>query len=313
MEKLFVEELKYHESEEIISYYLCTEKELRDGQANQFLRVSLADRTGKIVAFVWANAHAVSQEFAEGDIVKVQGKVHRYKNQLQIKVDKIRKAEETEVNLADMLPTTTKDMRFLAEQFFQFVDSVKDEHLAKLLRILYDDKEIFSLFSRCRAAKTWHHNYIGGLLEHTVSVASLCSFAATMYPVDRDLVVTGALLHDLGKIYEYEQLPKVDFTAMGRLIGHLALSDEMVVKTAAKINDFPENLLMKLRHLILSHHGPYENASVRLPQTLEAVVLHMCDNLDAQTIGVKQTVEASADDALWSEFDRLNQRYYYKG
>ncbi|MBN2830540.1 MAG: 3'-5' exonuclease, partial [Candidatus Cloacimonetes bacterium] len=149
MDKTFVEELKYHENEEIISYYLCTEKELRDGAANQFLRMTLADRTGKITAYVWSNANAVSQEFEEGDIVKVQGKIHRYKNQLQLKVDKLRKAEETEVNLADMLPTTQKDMRFLAEQFYRFVDSVKNEFLSKLLKLIFEDKEIFSQFSRC--------------------------------------------------------------------------------------------------------------------------------------------------------------------
>ncbi len=313
MDKLFIEELKYHEGEEIISYFLCTEKELRDGQSSQFLRLSLADKSGKIVAYVWGNAKTVSQEFAEGDIIKVQGKVHRYKNQLQIKVDKLRLADETEVNLADMLPTTKKDLRLLAEKFFRFVDSIENEYLSKMLQIIFDDKEIFTKFSRCPAAKSWHHNYIGGLLEHTVSVADLCDHASEMYPVDRDLLLTGAMLHDLGKIYEYEQLPKVEFTDIGRLIGHLALGDEIVYKTAAKINNFPDNLLMKLRHLILAHHGLYENASVRLPQTLEAVLLHQCDNLDAQTVGVKQTIEASAEDAEWSEFDRLNSRYYYKG
>jgi 3'-5' exoribonuclease len=275
--------------------------------------MTLADRTGKITAYVWSNANAVSQEFDEGDILKVQGKIHRYKNQLQLKIDKLRKAEDTEVNLADMLPTTQKDMRFLAEQFYRFVDSVKNEHLAKLLKIIFEDKEIFSQFSRCPAAKSWHHNYIGGLLEHTVSVTTLCDFAAKMYPIDRDLLVTGAMLHDLGKIYEYEQLPKLEFTDMGRLIGHLAMGDEIIYKTAAKINDFPQELLMKLRHLILAHHGTYENASIRLPQTIEAVLLHQCDNLDAQTIGVNQIIESSADDAVWSEFDRLNSRYYYKG
>ncbi len=313
MDKLFIEELKYHENEEIISYFLCTEKELRDGQASQFLRLSLADKTGKIVGYVWGNAKTVSQEFSEGDVIKVQGKVHRYKNQLQIKIEKLRLADETEVNLADMLPTTKKDLRLLAEKFFRYVDSIENEYYSQLLSIIFDDKDTFTKFSRCPAAKTWHHNYIGGLLEHTVSVVELCSHASEMYPVDRDLLLTGAILHDLGKIYEYEQLPKVEFTDIGRLIGHLALGDEIVYKTAAKINNFPEKQLLKLRHLILAHHGSYENASVRLPQTLEAVLLHQCDNLDAQTIGVKQTIEASAEDADWSEFDRLNSRYYYKG
>ncbi len=141
-------------------------------------------------------------------------------------------------------------------------------------------------------------------------MAALCEFASTLYPVNYDLLITGALLHDVAKVQEYDHRRNIDFTDAGRLIGHLALSDQMVCENAAKILGFPEELLLHLRHLILSHHGEYEKGSVRLPQTLEAIVLHHCDNLDAQATGVAQLIAAIPQNAVWSEYDKLNNRYY---
>jgi len=229
-------------------------------------------------------------------------------------VNNIRKAADDEYDLADFIPKSTKDIGELTEQFFDYIDSIDDEYLKQLLHSIFDDKEFFGLFCRCPAAKNWHHNYVGGLLEHTVSVTRICDFAAHMYPVQRDLLITGAMMHDAGKVYEYNMKTAIDFTTIGRLIGHICLGDEIVCTHAKLINRFPDNTLMKLRHLILAHHGEYEKASARLPQTLEAIVLHYADNLDAQTVGVKQLVEGAVkSDAEWSEYDKLNNRYFYLG
>ena len=210
------------------------------------------------------------------------------------------------------METTGKDINKLSEKLFNYMDGIKNSYLKQLLSKIFDDKEFFTRFAQAPAAKTWHHNYIGGLLEHTISVASICEFATHLYKIDKDLLITGALLHDIGKVLEYSIKPTIEFTAEGRLVGHIPLGDHILSTKSAEIDNFPPDLLFKLRHLVLSHHGEYEKASARLPQTLEAIVLHHADNFDAQTVGVAQLVESvQNDDAKWTEYDKLNNRYYY--
>ena len=222
------------------------------------------------------------------------------------------KVPEEEYNLSDFLETTSKDVNKLSDRFFEYIDNIKDVYMKKLLLNVFEDKEFFTLFAQAPAAKTWHHNYIGGLLEHTISVTSICEFVSHLYSVNKDLLITGAILHDIGKVAEYNVRPTIEFTVEGRLVGHIPLGDKILCEKAAEIDNFPKETLMKLRHLILSHHGEYEKASARLPQTLEAIILHHADNLDAQTVGVIQLVKGiKSEDAIWSEFDKLNSRYYY--
>jgi 3'-5' exoribonuclease len=315
MDKLYVDSLIGYVNEEITSYFLVSEKELRETAKKEFyLRMRLTDRTGNVAANIWNNAKKMKDLFEEGDVVKVKGIVISYKGQTQITINNIRKADDVEFDLSEFVPQTSKDLNKLTEALFYFIDSVKDEHINKLLHIIFDDKEFLSLFSRAPAAKSWHHNYMGGLIEHTVSVAKICDFASRMYPVQSDILIAGALLHDVGKVYEYNLKTVIDFTNLGRLIGHICLGDQMICDTARQINEFPANTLMKLRHLVLSHHGEYEKAAARLPQMLEAVVLHFADNLDAQSVGVSQLVEASIKaDSEWTEFDKIHERYFYLG
>jgi 3'-5' exoribonuclease len=244
-------------------------------------------------------------------VVHVKALVNSYKEQIQLNVSQIRFADYSEYRLEDFVTRSKKDPDTLAEQFFAFVDKVENIWLHKLLQAVFGDKEIFSRFLEAPAAKSWHHNYMHGLIEHTVSVATLCDFVSVMYPVNRDLLLTGALLHDFGKIFEYNTMPAIDFTEVGRLIGHLSLSDQYICEQARMIAGFPDEILLNLRHMILAHHGEYEKASVRLPQTIEALVLHLCDNLDAQSVGVAQMLEAAPENAVWSEYDKLNNRYYH--
>ncbi|PKN78260.1 MAG: 3'-5' exonuclease [Candidatus Cloacimonetes bacterium HGW-Cloacimonetes-1] len=295
---------------EMTGYYLVAEKELREGKQGNYLRMKLQDKSGSSSANIWNNADQEAQGFDEGDIIKIKANVISYKGQVQLTITKVRFADASEYNIEDFLSRSNKDPDLMAAAFFALVDKVENQYLNKLLKLIFEDKEFFAKFYQAPAAKSWHHSYLHGLIEHTVSVATICDFVSTQYPVNYDLLITGAILHDVAKVMEYSSKTKIDFTDIGRLIGHLSLSDQLVCETAAKINGFPEVLLINLRHLILSHHGEYEKASVRLPQTLEAVVLHLADNMDAQTVGVLQLVESAPPNADWTEFDRLNNRYY---
>lgn len=309
---LNVSDLKDRIGQEITSYYLVAEKELREGKNKDFfLRLRLQDKGGSLNAYVWKDAQKEAEGFSEGDVVKVKATVTTYKGQTQLNVAKIRFADHSEYNIEEYLVRSSQDPDELAEKFFGFVDKVENTFLNKLLRSIFEDKDFFARYLQAPAAKNWHHNYLNGLIEHTVAVTTICDFVSGMYPVNYDLLITGALLHDLGKVWEYSPRPAIDFTAIGRMVGHLSLSDQYVCDHAKAIPGFPEELLLNLRHLILAHHGEYEKASVRLPQTLEALVLHLCDNLDAQSKGVAQLLAAAPPDSIWTEFDKLNNRYYH--
>jgi len=311
-EKIFISDLHSYLNKEIISNFIVTQKELREGTKDVFVRMKLADKTGSVSANIWNNARQIGQKFNEGDIIKIKGVVISYKSQIQITVNKVRVLSEEEYDLMEYIETTSKDITKLSDKLFEYIENIQDVYLKELLLSIFEDKEFFTLFANSPAAKTWHHNYLGGLLEHTISVTTICDFVSHLYPLNKDLLITGAILHDIGKVYEYHVKPTIDFSVEGRLVGHIPLGDKVVCEKAAQINNFPKELLMKLRHLILAHHGEYEKASARLPQTLEAIVLHYSDNLDAQTVGVQQLIQAVKNpDADWTEYDRLNNRYFY--
>jgi len=312
--KIYVHDLYQFVNQKIISFLLVTQKELREGKKDYFIRIQFMDKTGPVVGNIWNNALSMVDLFNEGDVCKIEAMVISYKDQIQLNVTKIRKANDDEFDLLDYVPKTNKNVDLMAEQIFSFIDSIKDQYVSLLVRSIFDDKDLFTRFAQCPAAKTWHHNYVGGLLEHTLSVTKICDFSATQYTVNRDILIAGALLHDFGKIYEYHTMPSIDFSDEGRLIGHIPMADFLICEKAQKINNFPMNTLIKIRHLILSHHGELEKGAVKVPQTIEAVVLHHADNLDAQTVGVSQLISASNDpNAKWTEYDKLNNRYIYIG
>lgn len=312
-EKIFINELSSFLNSEVNSTFLVTKKELReDRNSNAYLRLKLADKTGDITANVWNNAQPISKLFETGDVIRVRGKVTSYNSQLQLSVEKVRKLEEDEYDLAQYLETTSKDINKLSDTLYDYIENIKNEYLKKLLLNIFDDKQFYTKFAKAPAAKSWHHNYLGGLLEHTIAVTKICDFISLQYPVNRDLLISGALLHDIGKVWEYNIQGAIEFTTYGRLVGHIPIADEFICERAKQIDNFPKDISMKLRHLILAHHGEYEKGAARLPQTLEAIVLHHADNLDAQTVGVKQLIASvQNDEAEWSEYDRLNNRYYF--
>jgi len=313
MEKIAVKDLIQYQNQEIDIFLLVTKKEMKEGKNNNtYIRVDFIDNTGPVIGNIWNNALLVMESFEAGDVVKIRAAITHFKDQIQLNIKKIRRAEVSEYDFADFIPKTKKDMNYLTEEFMKYLDSVKDEYLNKLLHLIFDDHEIWAKFSQCPAAKNWHHNYLGGLLEHTLTVVQICDFSSRFYSVKRDELITGAMLHDFGKIFEYTTIPIIEFSDEGRLLGHIMMGDEFIISQAHKINLFPQHLLMKLRHLIISHHGEMEKGAVKVPQTLEAVILHFADNLDAQAKGTSQLIEAATDPkARWTEFDRINNRYIY--
>ncbi|MBU2055108.1 MAG: HD domain-containing protein, partial [Proteobacteria bacterium] len=250
--------------------FLAAEKNLAYSQKGApYLNVRLRDRTGDVDGKIWENALAWDKAFKKGDLIRIQARALNFKNTLQLSIGELRKVEDGEVELADYFPVARGDLAEMFAAVLAYVGQVKTPCLAALLRAFFEDEKIASLFRRAPAAKGFHHVYIGGLLEHTLSVVRLLDLAAVHYPgADRDLLITGGILHDIGKIYEFSYERIVEYSDPGRLIGHIVMGVEMVDQRIATLPDFPEQIAMELRHLILSHHGVLEYGSPKRPKTL---------------------------------------------
>jgi len=316
MKEQFVRDLR--EGDRVLSFFLVKHKQLeyfRDRTKGQFLTLSLGDKTGQILARVWEKAPQLAETFEEGDVVKVLGKVEEYLGRLQVIVARLRPAKEDEYELEDFLPHTERDIAEMLTTVRDAIAAVENPYLRALLDSFFADEEFVAAFSRAPAARRIHHAYLGGLLEHTVEVIALCQTVLTLYPqINRDLLITGALLHDVGKIKEFTYQRDIDYTDEGRLLGHVVLSERMITERMADIPDFPPELALRLRHLVVSHHGRYEWGSPRRPKTLEACALHYIENLDAQVNRFAQIIAARRDKTKpWTEYDTLLKRYLYAG
>jgi len=264
---------------------------------------------------VWEKALELAETFDEGDVIKVLGEVEEYLGRLQVIVRKLRPAKEDEYELEDFLPHTERDIEEMLTTVRETIASVENPYLRALLDKFFTDEEFVAAFSRAPAARRIHHAYLGGLLEHTVEVIALCQTVIALYPqIHRDLLLTGALLHDVGKTRELTFERDIDYSDEGRLLGHVVLSERMITERVAEIPDFPPELALRLRHLILSHHGRYEWGSPRRPKTLEACALHYIENLDAQVNRFARIIATRRDKTKpWTEYDTLLRRYLYAG
>ena len=316
MKEQFVRDLK--EGDRVLSFFVVRHKQLeyfRDRTRGQFLTLVLSDRTGQILARVWEKALELAETFDEGDVIKVLGEVEEYLGRLQVIVRKLRPAKEDEYELEDFLPHTERDIEEMLTTVRETIASVENPYLRALLDKFFTDEEFVAAFSRAPAARRIHHAYLGGLLEHTVEVIALCQTVIALYPqIHRDLLLTGALLHDVGKTREFTYERDIDYSDEGRLLGHVVLSERMITERVAEIPDFPPELALRLRHLILSHHGRYEWGSPRRPKTLEACALHYIENLDAQVNRFARIIATRRDKTKpWTEYDTLLRRYLYAG
>jgi 3'-5' exoribonuclease len=313
MKSLFVTDLK--PGSEIADFFVLRKKEIKEYNGQRFLKLELGDKTGRIDGVVWDNPEEIFNLAEAGEIVKIKGWVTTYRDASQIKIERLRKAIQNEIDLSDFLPSSEKEPSVLLEEFRKVVSSVQNSHLKKLLELLLEDSELTEKIKATPGGKLWHHAYVGGLLEHTLKVTQICEKAAGMYPLaNRDLLITGALLHDIGKISSYSAKGFFDYTDEGRLVGHIVSGEELIAGKIKEIPDFPPELALQLKHLILSHQGQLEYASPVVPQTIEAVILYYADEMDAKVDAFGHIIKTQKRKGKkWSDWVHLINRYIYLG
>jgi 3'-5' exoribonuclease len=298
MKDIYINDLAgFDESRIFDSFFLVLGKQQRMTKQNKpYLNLVLGDRTGQLEARVWDLTDSrISKDFERGDTVKIRGCVTRFDDRCQIKVEQLRKTVAGEAEKADMLPCTVHDVAVLWGRLEATVDSVANPDLKRLLQALLADPAIAQSYREAPAARQLHHAWLGGLLEHVVSLLGLAERVASQYPLlDRDLLVTGVILHDIGKIRELSWDIGFDYTVEGILLGHIQMGVDLVEKTIAALPGFPDRLRTIVLHMILSHHGKLEFGSPKLPMIPEALVLNFVDDLDAKMQAVQSEFEKSA-------------------
>jgi 3'-5' exoribonuclease len=284
MKEIYVADVAKFENQSVVAFFAVTSKQLRSRKdGGQYLAATLSDRTGQIESRMWDNFTEVAAGFEQGDVVKVRAEVCRFNGRFQLNLEKLRRATPDEFELADFVPQTRKNVEEMWSALVRSVDSFSDFWLQALVRSFLDDPEIAAALREAPAAKSLHHAWLGGLLEHVVSLAGICELAACHYPeINRDLLLTGAILHDIGKLEELRWGIGFDYTLEGQLVGHITMGIAMIEKKLALLPGFPPALRMLVEHMVLSHHGKLEFGSPKLPMIPEAVLLHYLDDLDAK-------------------------------
>lgn len=302
----FIRDLK--EGDRLFDIYLCKHKQgavTKNGKPYE--NVILQDKTGTIDAKVWEPNNPGIGNYNTLDYIEVHGDVNNFQGNLQVSIKRIRVCREEEYNPADYLPVSEKDISVMFKELKEFIQSIRDPWLKQLLEAFFVRDEAFAkAFCYSSAAKTVHHGFVGGLLEHTLSVTKLCDYYCKVYPIlKRDLLLTAAMCHDIGKVKELSLFPENDYTDDGQLLGHIVMGSQMVAEKAAQIADFPHVQLVQLQHCILAHHGKYEYGSPKLPALMEALALNYADDTDAKLETFREILENSSANQGWLGFNRL--------
>ena len=328
MKEIYVNDLAgYEEGRSFDSHFLVLARQQRATRQNKpYLSLVLGDKTGQMEARVWEmNDPRIAKDFERGDTVKIRGSVSRFDDRCQIKVEQLRKATTGEVEKKDLLPCTKDDIDKLWTELQTAIGSLANPDLQRLLQAVLSEPEVAQAYREAPAARQLHHAWLGGLLEHVVSLLGLAERVAAQYDIlDRDLLLAGVILHDIGKTRELSWSTGFDYTTEGVLLGHIQMGVDMVEKAIAGLPGFPERLRTLVLHLILSHHGKLEFGSPKLPMIPEALALNFVDDFDAKMMAVKQEFEKSAREGqpadeltgkVWSLDNRqmLNTKEWLKG
>lgn len=308
MKRQFVNTLQ--EGDYLNDYFVAIRKDLRTKQSGgNFLGMVFKDRTGEVGGILWNNANDVANVFELGDVVGVRGQVNTYQNRLQIRVEQVTPLREGEYSLEDLV-SAPEDTKADLVALRGILETIQQPFLRQLIDAFFADQAFVDAFSSAAAAKKWHHEYRGGLVRHCYEMARLAETMSELYPdLDRDVLLTGVFLHDLGKLSEMSHELFVDYTTEGKLLGHLQIGCDMAQEKMRAIPGFPEALRLHLLHMILSHHGELQHGSPVLPKSLEAIVLHHIDNLDAQAAAVSRIVRETKEKRLeWSDYIQLIDR-----
>jgi 3'-5' exoribonuclease len=302
------------ENQQIEGTYLARDKNNGITKSGKpYIALTLIDKTGEIKGRIWDHAEKLGSQFTQGDIVIIRSYSVLYQGTLQLNISAIQKCNEEDINIEAFLPSSNVDPELIFADIMAYIHEIKNNYLKELLLLLFTDEAIIKSFKTAPAAKSIHHDYLGGLLEHTFNVVRLAADMAEHYKnVDKDILITGALLHDIGKIRELSYEKKFDYTDIGRLLGHITIGDEIVNEKIKQISGFPSELASVIRHIILSHHGQYEFGSPKRPKTLEALLLSYLDDLDAKMYGFAHIIKKEKTSGTkWTSYHKLFERYIY--
>jgi 3'-5' exoribonuclease len=306
MKDFYICDCVRHENKIVTSSFVVVTKQIKPKKTGEpYLALTLGDRSGQIEAKMWDNVDDVLEAFEQDDFLKVKGLINKYKQRFQLTIHKLRKLGDSEIDFADYLPKTTKDIDELWRTLTAFVASFQNPHLKGLVQAFMADPEISRAYRNAPAAKTLHHAYIGGLLDHVVSLFRSCDLVCRNYPkINRDLLLTGAFLHDIGKIHELTYNRSFSYTTKGQLLGHMIIELEMLQAKLAQLPGFPEEMKTLVEHLIISHHGQYEFGSPKLPMFPEALMLHYMDDLDSKMEAMRAQFEREASlEGAWTSYN----------
>ena len=295
------------EGENVNDIYFCKVKQILKTKAGKsYYSMTLQDKTGTIDAKVWDLSNAI-EHFEAMDYIAVVGQITSFQGNLQLNISRIRRASEGEYNVDDYMPMTKKNREEMYKEVVALVDSVKEEHLNILLKMFFvEDKDWVKRFVNHSAAKAVHHGFIGGLLEHTLGVAKMCDYMANNYPIiNRDLLITAALFHDIGKLDELASFPINDYTEEGNFLGHIYMGAEVIGEKVKEIPGFPKALELELKHCILAHHGELEFGSPKKPAIVEAMALNFADNADAKLETFTEILGSASEGETWLGFNRF--------
>jgi len=313
MKKQFITDIRA--GDRVDDIFVLSEKILsqkKDG--NNFLNVTLSDKTGTINGVVWDHVDQIATGVTSGDFVHVIGGVSDYRGTLQVVIKTMEPFPSDRIDPSDFLPQTSRDIEGMFKRLVKRMDSITTDYLKALIDAFFKDKEFVNKFKTAPAAKKMHHAYIGGLLEHTLSMTSLADKIAGHYSgIDRDLLIAGAILHDIGKVDEFEYQFKIDYSDKGRLLNHIVIGLKMVDEKLSEIKHFPEDQMLLLKHLIVSHHGTREFGSPEPPKTIEAVLLNYIDEIDSKVNAIRDFIASEDPDETWTSYHRLLERHFYKG
>lgn len=293
------------EGQRISEIYLCKTKIVATSKTGKtYYSMTLQDKTGVVNAKVWDLSNAI-HDFEAMDYIKIDADVTVYMNAIQLNIRRLRIADPGEYNVADYFPVSPYDIDGMYKELMDFVNSIGNDYLRELAKSFFMDEEFAGMFRRHSAAKTVHHSFMGGLLQHTLRVTQMCGFYASKYPaINRDLLITGAMLHDIGKTRELSAFPGNDYTDEGQLLGHIVIGYNMIDEHIGQIKGFPRALASQLEHLILSHHGELEFGSPKKPATVEAVALHFADDTDAKLEIMTELLDTAVGKGEWLGYNK---------
>ena len=313
MKTVFIKDIK--ENQKVVSAFLVKQKNISRTKAGKpFLTLTLSDKTGEIMGRVWEQAESLAQRFQRDDFICLESTSVTYQNTLQLNITSLTRCPPSEIDITKYLPEAQRDREETFRELIAIVETIKNPYLRQLLDLFLRDEAFIRLFKCAPGAKKLHHVYIGGLLEHTLSVANLILLTDSHYEgLNLDLLLTAGILHDIGKVHELTYSRSFDYSDTGRLLGHIMIGLEMTTEKMSTLPDFPSDLALELKHLIISHHGRYDFGSPKRPKTLEALILFYLDDLDAKVEELQSFIRlATENNSKCAGYHKMLDRYIYK-